>query len=227
MRGWEKALLWTAILLAVRRRRRVHRVAVEPVPTWGSRPGCPPEREPEPVTRVEPRPLVAHDVSRTTHTYHVGGSCTSDWRLEGEIELTGSGRVDGRGVARLQPGARCDFPSAQVQARRVVVSIVGRRDGDELDLRFQEAGTEAAGIAGPRRIPEDPGDAPFLDPGASGRRSQQAEADRGSRGRGLRVRHDDPARPLAAEPDRRELLIRSVPCSRVPLAPRAEARARR
>jgi hypothetical protein len=83
--------------------------------------------------------------SRTRHTYHVGGSCTSDWRLRGEIELTESGRVDGRGVARLQPGARCDFPSAQVQARRVVVSIVGRRDGDELDLRFLQGGLKPLG----------------------------------------------------------------------------------
>lgn len=77
--------------------------------------------------------------------YHVGGSCTSDWRLEGEIELTESGRVDGRGVARLQRGAKCDFPSAQVQARRVVVAIVGIRDGDELALRFRDAGRKPEG----------------------------------------------------------------------------------
>ncbi len=49
----------------------------------------------------------------------------------------GAGRIQGRGVARLQPGARCDFPSAQVQARRVVVLVSGRREGDVLALRFE------------------------------------------------------------------------------------------
>ncbi len=76
--------------------------------------------------------------SRTTHTYRVGGSCTSNWRARGRIRLTESGRVEGRVIARLRPGATCDFPSAQIQARRVVVQIVGRRDAGELDLRFRE-----------------------------------------------------------------------------------------
>ena len=76
--------------------------------------------------------------SRTIHTYRVGGSCTSDWRLQGRIQLTASGRISGRGVARLQPGAGCDFPSAQIQTRRVVVEIVGRRDAPELALRLRE-----------------------------------------------------------------------------------------
>ena len=79
--------------------------------------------------------------SRTTHTYRVGGSCTSDWRARGQIRLTESGRVRGRAVARLRPGAKCDFPSAQVQARRVVVLILGRRYGGELHLRFREEGS--------------------------------------------------------------------------------------
>jgi hypothetical protein len=83
--------------------------------------------------------------SRTKHTYRVGGSCTSDWRLQGRIQLMDSGRVRGRGIARLQPGARCDFPSAQVQSRRVVVLIVGRADADELDLRFREGDREPVG----------------------------------------------------------------------------------
>jgi len=83
--------------------------------------------------------------SRTTHTYRVGGSCTSDWRLRGRIQLTASGRVRGRGIARLLPGAECDFPSAQVQARRVLVRFVGRRDAGELDLRFREVGRQPAG----------------------------------------------------------------------------------
>jgi hypothetical protein len=60
--------------------------------------------------------------------------------MEGRIRLTEAGRVRGRGIARLRPGAKCDFPSAQVQSRRVVVLIVGRRDAGELVLRFREGG---------------------------------------------------------------------------------------
>jgi hypothetical protein len=65
--------------------------------------------------------------------------------MRGRIRLTESGHVHGRGVAELLLGARCDFPSAQVQAQRVVVRIVGRRDGDELHLRFGELGREPVG----------------------------------------------------------------------------------
>jgi hypothetical protein len=84
-------------------------------------------------------------VSRTTHTFHVGGSCRSAWRLEGRLRIAPSERITGRGVARLQPGAGCDFPSAQVQARRIVVRFLGLRGGDELELRFREVERTPAG----------------------------------------------------------------------------------
>jgi hypothetical protein len=144
MRGWEKAFLWTGILLLCAGVGAFVASRTNPFPPGVRDPVALPNESPSPST-VD---LVSWSLtmsSRTTHTYHVGGSCTSDWHLEGEIELTESGRVDGRGVARLQPGAKCDFPSAQVQARRVMVAIVGIRDGDELDLRFQDAGRKPAG----------------------------------------------------------------------------------
>jgi hypothetical protein len=140
VRGWKKTLLWAGILLVCAG------VGAFVAYTFPPNPFQPDVRDPGlPSKSASPSPsgpeLARWSLtmsSRTRHTYHVGGSCTSDWRLRGEIELTESGRVGGRGVARLLPGARCDFPSAQVQARRVVVSIVGRRDGNELDLRFIE-----------------------------------------------------------------------------------------
>jgi hypothetical protein len=147
VRGWKKTLLWAGILLACAG------VGAFVAYTFPPNPFQPDVRDPGlPSESASPSPSNADLVhwsitmtSRTRHTYHVGGSCTSDWRLRGEIELTESGRVDGRGVARLQPGARCDFPSAQVQARRIVVAIVGRRDGDALDLRFSEEGRKPLG----------------------------------------------------------------------------------
>ena len=139
VRGWKKTLLWAGILLACAGVGAFIGSRSNPFPPGVRDPSALPSESPSP--SASNADLVRWSImmsSRTTHTYHVGGSCTSDWRLRGEIELTGSGRVEGRGVARLLPGARCEFPSAQVQSRRVVVSIVGRRDGDELDLRFLE-----------------------------------------------------------------------------------------
>jgi hypothetical protein len=144
MRGWEKAFLWTGILLLCAGVGAFIASRTNPFPPGVRDPVALPSESPGPSTVDLVRWSLTMS-SRTTHTYHVGGSCTSDWHLEGDIELTGSGRVDGRGVARLKPGAKCDFPSAQVQARRVVVAIVGIRDGDELDLRFQDAGRKPAG----------------------------------------------------------------------------------
>jgi hypothetical protein len=144
MRGWEKAFLWTGILLLCAGVGAFIASRTNPFPPGVRDPVALPSESPSPSTVDLVRWSLSMS-SRTTHTYHVGGSCTSDWRLEAKIELTESGRVDGRGVARLQSGARCDFPSAQVQARRVVVAIVGIRDGDELDLRFQDAGRKPEG----------------------------------------------------------------------------------
>jgi hypothetical protein len=112
----------------------------------------PPGVEPGPVPSGSPSPsppeLVRWQLSmssRTTHTYRVGGSCRSNWQMQGQIRVAESGRIRGQGIARLRPGATCDFPSAQVQTRRVRVLIVGRRDAGELDLRFRERGRRPVG----------------------------------------------------------------------------------
>lgn len=141
MRGWRKVLLWAAILLACAGVGAFIASRSNPFPPGVRDSTAPPSESPSP--SATNGGLVLWSVSmtsRTRHTYHVGGSCTSDWRLRGEIELTESGRADGHGVAKLLPGASCDFPTAQVQTRRVDISIAGRRDGDELDLHFSEEG---------------------------------------------------------------------------------------
>jgi hypothetical protein len=115
-----------------------------PFPPGVSEPGVRPDDSPSP----SPPELVEWSVtmvSQTTHTFHVGGSCRSAWRLEGRLRIPASERITGRGVALLQPGAGCDFPSAQVQARRIVVRFLGLRDGDELELRFREVGRMPVG----------------------------------------------------------------------------------
>ena len=145
MRGWKNVLLWAGILLACAGVGAFIASRSNPFPPGVRDPTALPSESPSgsPSPSASDGDLVQWSVtmtSRTKHTYHVGGSCTSDWRVRGEIELNESGHVDGHGVAKLQPGARCDFPSAQIQARRVDIAIVGRRDGDELDLHFSEIG---------------------------------------------------------------------------------------
>jgi hypothetical protein len=130
-------LLWVVILIACAGIGAFIGSRSNPFP-----PGVPdPGARPSPSPSVGPSALVEWSItmaSRTNHTYRVGGSCISDWRLRGRLRITATGRVRGRGIARLQPGAGCDFPSAQVQTRRVTIGFTGRRDGEDIDLRFRE-----------------------------------------------------------------------------------------
>jgi hypothetical protein len=139
--GWAKAFLWAGILLACAGVGAFVAYKFPPnlFPPGVQDPGGAPSESPGPSKPEVVRWRLTMS-SRTTHTYRVGGSCTSDWRLRGRIRLMESGRVRGRGIARLLPGAECDFPSAQIQSRRVVVLIVGRRAAGELALRFREGG---------------------------------------------------------------------------------------
>jgi hypothetical protein len=136
--------MWVAILLACAGVGAFLASRSNPFPPGVPNPGILTSESPSP-SKPELASWSLTMLSQTRHTYRVGGSCTSDWRMRGRIRLTESGHVHGRGVAELLLGARCDFPSAQVQAQRVVVRIVGRRDGDELDLRFEELGREPVG----------------------------------------------------------------------------------
>jgi hypothetical protein len=140
-----RVLLWAVILLACAGVGAFLASRSNPFP-----PGVPDPGATQPTDSPSPSPPAVVEwsiamTSRTTHTYHVGGSCTSDWSLQGRLLITDAGRIRGRGVARLQPGAHCDFPSAQVQARRIVVLFRGRREGEALDLRFQDGSVQPAG----------------------------------------------------------------------------------
>ncbi len=143
VRGWAKTLVWMAILLACAGVGAFVASRSNPFPPGVRDPGALPSESPSPSPELVRWSLAMS--SRTMHTYRVGGSCSSDWRLQGQIQVTESDRVRGRGVAKLLRGARCDFPSAQVQARRVVVLIFGHRDAGELDLRFREGDRQPVG----------------------------------------------------------------------------------
>ncbi|HEX4941561.1 MAG TPA: hypothetical protein VFW51_03425 [Actinomycetota bacterium] len=144
MRGWTRVLLWGVILLACAGVGAFVGSRSNPFPPGVPDPGAQPSDGPNPSTpELDEWPITM--VSRTTHTFHVGGACTSAWRVKGTLRISVADRITGRGVARLQPGAGCDFPSAQLQAERIVVEFLGRRDGNELDLRFRDVGRIPAG----------------------------------------------------------------------------------
>ena len=143
MRGWVRVLLWVVILLACAGVGAFIGSRSNPFPPGVPDPGAQPSDGPSPSLELDEWPITM--VSRTTHTFRVGGSCTSAWRVKGTLRISVADRITGRGVARLQRGAGCDFPSAQVQAQRILVEFLGRREGDELDLRFRDVGLMPAG----------------------------------------------------------------------------------
>lgn len=145
MRGWMRVLLWAVILLACAGVGAFIGSRSNPFPPGVPDPGATPPSESSSPPPPEDVVRSITMISRTTHTYHVGGSCTSAWRLEGRLRISASGRIRGRGVAHLRPGADCDFPSAQVQARRVLVRFLGRREGDSLELGFRVGALTPAG----------------------------------------------------------------------------------
>jgi hypothetical protein len=144
VRGWVRVLLWGVILLACAGVGAFIGSRSNPFPPGVPDPGAQPSDGPSPSPpELDEWPITM--VSRTTHTFRVGGSCTSAWRVKGTLSISVTDRITGRGVARLQRGAGCDFPSAQVQAERVLVEFLGRRDGENLDLRFRDVGRMPAG----------------------------------------------------------------------------------
>jgi hypothetical protein len=144
VRAWLKVLLLAGILLACAGFGAFLASRSNPFPPGVPDPGAVPSESPS-ASPIEIEVRSLEMTSRTMHTYRVGGSCTSDWRMGTSVRITASGRVRGRGVARLLPGAACDFPSAQLQARRIAIRILGRHDRDRVVLRFETGGVLPAG----------------------------------------------------------------------------------
>jgi hypothetical protein len=138
MPGWLKFVVWVLILLAC--------AGVGAFVASRSNLFPPEVSAPSPSTSVSSSPSASAEppvrwrltlTSRTSHTYRVGGACTSDWRMRVRILEQPDGEISGQGVARLLSGAGCDFPSGQVQAETISVRIRGIRQDGIFELRFR------------------------------------------------------------------------------------------
>jgi hypothetical protein len=81
----------------------------------------------------------------TQHTLHEGGSCRSDWKVSGTIEIQPDGKTSGAADAKLAAPAACDFAQSQVQAKAIRLVVTGARAGGVLRLSFSEGGRTPAG----------------------------------------------------------------------------------
>jgi hypothetical protein len=105
----------------------------------GARPTEPTEQPEPPVVR-----WVGTSVVRTTHRLFVGGSCRTDWRVRVLVRQDGN-RLEGRATARLVGRVRCDFPTAQLQTRSLLLQAEGRIRGPAMRLTFAEEGRAPGG----------------------------------------------------------------------------------
>src|SRR4029453_17625120 len=105
VRWWLKVLMWAGILLLCAGVGAFLASRSTPFPPGVPDPGAVPSESPSSTpTPVEVEVRSLRLVSRTTHTYHVGGWCTSDWEMDTALRIAPYGRVRGRGVARSRPG---------------------------------------------------------------------------------------------------------------------------
>jgi hypothetical protein len=116
----------------------------DPFPPGVEDPGARPTTSiPSPSPTPEVWALTMH--SATRHRLHVGGSCRSDWQIDGLVTVQPNGTAAGDATARLTRPASCDFPQAQVQTRRIQLVVTGDQRGAVLQLTFHEAGRSPTG----------------------------------------------------------------------------------
>lgn len=80
---------------------------------------------------------VATVSAATRHELYVGGSCATDWRIRLRFVLDDAAAVMGDGVAQLRGKLRCDFATAQAQARRIPLIVRGHLRGGLIELRVR------------------------------------------------------------------------------------------
>lgn len=139
MRRGLKVAAWAAVFLSCAGVGAYIAAHSDPFPPGVDRPGAsttvsaPPSGSPTP---APPDRWVGSLRSFTYHQLYVGGRCTTRWRGNLRFVVSDAGAIQGSGSARMDGGLRCDFPIAQVQARRVVLEVTGRLRGGHITLHL-------------------------------------------------------------------------------------------
>jgi hypothetical protein len=136
-----KVVVWIAALALAAAAGAFMASRSDPFPPGVEDPGA----RPTPSTTAGPEvwKLTMHADSQ--HVLHEGGSCTSDWIVEGSISAAPGGALSGIAVARLDPPAGCDFDQAQVQTRRLTLEVSGSVDGHVARLAFRSVESAPTG----------------------------------------------------------------------------------
>lgn len=82
--------------------------------------------------------------ARTFHDLYVGGRCAANWRTAVDID-SADDSLDGTGIALLKGRLRCDEPTAQVQAERIDLRLIGTTAGGDLRFRLEVTGRAPLG----------------------------------------------------------------------------------
>lgn len=104
-----------------------------------------------PTPTVTPSPVPAgvtwngRVLAATSHQLFVGGTCSTSWRIDLTFFVNDFGKVTGKGTAHLRGRLRCDFQTAQVQARTLRLRISGRHANGHIALGFALTGRAPTG----------------------------------------------------------------------------------
>ena len=140
-----KVVVWILVFAAAAGAGAVVASRSDPFPPGVEDPGAPTST---PVaTSPSPTALVwkLRMGSDTKHVLHVGGSCASDWQIEGTVLLWPGGDTAGHAVANLVRPVTCDFAQSQVQTKAIDLVVTAARDHGELVLSFSEGGRTPVG----------------------------------------------------------------------------------
>jgi hypothetical protein len=131
-----KILIWVAVFAACAGVGAFVAAHTDPFPPGVEDPGAVSPLSPTP--SVSPTPTgprwAGGANAQTRHVLFVGGSCASDWQLRLTFGVNVSGAVQGTGLAKRHGELRCDFPTAQIEARTIALRVGGHQVGSTLHL---------------------------------------------------------------------------------------------
>jgi hypothetical protein len=132
VRGPVKVIVWVLVFATCAALGAFVASRTDPFPPGVTDPGERPTTtaSPSPSERPDPRRWQVSGNAGTEHVLHVGGSCRSDWDVQGVLREGRDGRLAGEGLATLRGPGGCDFPTADVQSETIPLAIVGVVDQD-------------------------------------------------------------------------------------------------